>query len=293
MTSLRRTDILSLIHLRSDGRRPNEIRHMSCHLGALPPTTDCGSALPTSGCSGSALVSMGLTQVLCVVRGPCDVGRRSEELPDRATLEVTMRTTPFSPPGDRRVTNPSTDRRLIEQSHLLQTALSASILLHLFPKSKISVAVMVLADDGGRLEASINAATLALMDAGIPLKDMVCACSAGRWNAGGSDEIVVDLNRREIQAATGSAGGGGGAPGGGGTSDTIYLPVATMPQRGTVVLAQCESRLSGGAEAFGEVLEVAMKGCQMVMEIMAAAVRERGAGLWKAKEGKADVILVD
>mmetsp|Transcript_41155 Transcript_41155/g.87700 ORF Transcript_41155/g.87700 Transcript_41155/m.87700 type:complete len:289 (-) Transcript_41155:173-1039(-) len=287
MASTRRTDILSLIHLRSDGRRPHEIRHMSCHLGALPSTTACGSALPTSGCSGSSLVMMGLTQVLCVVRGPCDVGRRSEELPDRSTLEVNMRSTPFSPPGDRRNINPSTDRRLIEQSHLLQKALSASILLHLFPKSKISVTVMVLADDGGRLEAAINAATLALMDAGIPLKDMVCACSAGRWNAGGSDEIVVDLNRREIQAATGTGGGGGG------TSDTIYLPVAAMPQRGTIVLSQCESRLSGGAEAFGEVLEAAMGGCQMVMEVMAAAVRERGAGLWKAKEGKANVLLDD
>jgi|EP00970_Alexandrium_tamarense_P011106 exosome complex component RRP41 len=208
----------------------------------------------------------------------------------RATLEVTMRTSPFSPPGDRRVTNPTSDRRLIEQSHLLQTALSASILLHLYPKSKISVTVMVLADDGGRLEAAINAATLALIDAGIPLKDMVCACSAGRWSAGGSDEIVVDLNRREIQAANGTGGGGNE---GGGTSDTIYLPVAAMPQRGTVVLAQCESRLSGGAEAFGEVLEAAMGGCQMVMEVMAAAVRERGAGLWKAKEGNADVVLED
>ena len=145
---------------------------------------------------------------------------------------------------------------------------------------------MVLADDGGRLEAAINASTLALMDAGIPLKDMVCACSAGRWNAGGSDEIVVDLNRREIQAATGTGGGGG-------TSDTIYLPVATMPQRGTIVLSQCESRLSGGVEAFGEVLEAATGGCHMVMEVMAAAVRERGAGLWKAKEGKASVVLDD
>lgn len=202
-----------------------------------------------------------------------------------------MRTTPFSPPGDRRNVNPSTDRRLIEQSHLLQKALSASILLHLYPKSKISVTVMVLADDGGRLEAAINASTLALIDAGIPLKDMVCACSAGRWNAGGSDEIVVDLNRREIQAATGT--GGGGGAGSGGTSDTIYLPVATMPQRGTIVLSQCESRLSGGAEAFGEVLESAMGGCQMVMEVMAAAVRERGAGLWKAKEGKANVVVVE
>ena len=198
-----------------------------------------------------------------------------------------MRATPFSPPGDRRVTNPTTDRRLIEQSHLLQTALSASILLHLYPKSKITVTAMVLADDGGRLEAAINAATLALIDAGIPLKDMVCACSAGRWNAGGSDEIVVDLNRREILSATGMNGGGGG------TSDTIYLPVATMPQRGNVVLAQCESRLSGGAEAFGEVLDIAMRGCQMVMEVMAAAVREKGAGTWKAKEGKAEVIIAE
>lgn len=244
------------------------------------------------------MVTMGLTQVLCTVRGPCEVGRRNEELPDRATLEVTMRTAPFAPPCDRRSTNPTSDRRLIEQSHLLQKAMSASILLHLYPKSKISVTVMVLADDGGRLEAAINACTLALIDAGIPLKDMVCACSAGRWNAGGSDEIVVDLNRREIQAATGSGGGGGGGNnngggGGGGTSDTIYLPVATMPQRGTVVLSQCESRLSGGAEAFGEVLECARVGCEMVMEVMAAAVRERGAGLWKAKEGKAQIVLDD
>jgi exosome complex component RRP41 len=284
-SSTRRTDILSLIHLRSDGRRPHEIRHMTCHLGALPSTTACGSALPTSACSGSALVSMGLTQVLCIVKGPCDVGRRSDELSDRAVLDVSMQTTPFAPPGDRRNVNPTTDRRLIEQSHLLQKALSASILLHLYPKCKISVTVMVLADDGGRLEAAINAATLALIDAGIPLKDMVCACSAGRWNAGGSDTIVVDLNRREIQTATGLDGGGGGC------SDTIYLPVATMPQRGTIVLSQCESRLSGGAEAFAQVLDAAMVGCQMVMDVMAAAVRERGAGLWLAKEGKAQVLL--
>jgi ribonuclease PH len=89
-SSTRRTDILSLIHLRSDGRRPHEIRHMSCHLGALPSTTGCGSALPTSACSGSSLVTMGLTQVLCVVKGPCDVGRRSEELPDRYADKVDL-----------------------------------------------------------------------------------------------------------------------------------------------------------------------------------------------------------
>ena len=96
-SSTRRTDILSLIHLRSDGRRPHEIRHMSCHLGALPSTTACGSALPTSACSGSSLVTMGLTQVLCVVKGPCDVGRRNEELPDRYADEVATCSSSTSP----------------------------------------------------------------------------------------------------------------------------------------------------------------------------------------------------
>ena len=43
--------------------------------------------------------------------------------------------------------------------------------------------------------------------------------------------------------------------------------------------------------AFAQVLEAAMVGCQMVMDVMAAAVRERGAGLWLAKEGKAQVML--
>ena len=95
-------------------------------------------------------------------------------------------------------------RRLIEQSHLLQKALSASILLHLHPKSKISVAVTVLADDGRCLEVAINAATLALIDAGIPLKDMVCVCAAGQWDTTGDDGILVDLNRREIQNVTGA-----------------------------------------------------------------------------------------
>ena len=234
---------------------------------------------------------MGLTKVLCTVRGPCEVGRRSDEKVHGAIVEVNMKLAPFAPPGDRRTSNSMNDRRLIEQSHLLQKAMSAAILLHLYPKSSIVITVMVLADDGGRLEASINACTLALIDAGIALKDMVCACSAGRWSGGGNssggdeESIVVDLNRKEIQAAT------GGASSGGGTSDTIYLPVATMPQRGTVVLSQCESRLSGGAEAFEKVLECARRGCEMVMEVMAAAVRERGAGLWKAREGRASVVL--
>ena len=161
-------------------------------------------------------------------------------------VQVTILTAPFAPPGNRQNANPTTDCRLIKQSHLLQKALPALILLHLHPKSKISMKVTVLTNNDGRLEAAINAATLALIGAGIPLKDMVCPCVTGRWDATGDDGIGVDLNRREIQNAT------GGGTGGGSTSDTVCLPVAAMPQRGAVVLAQQRHGRADDSEAGGE-----------------------------------------
>lgn len=51
----------------------------------------------------------------------------------------------------------------------------------------------VLQSDGGNYCASINAATLALIDAGIPMKDIVCACSASFMK----ETPVVDINHQE------------------------------------------------------------------------------------------------
>jgi len=52
----------------------------------------------------------------------------------------------------------------------------------LFPRTQIDIYLQVLQADGGTRCAAINAATLALMDAGIPMKDFVVACSAGYIN---------------------------------------------------------------------------------------------------------------
>lgn len=265
MSSLRRTDLLALSHLRNDGRKPGEIRRMTCRIG---PLTASGSA------SGSALVQMGLTVALAIVRGPGECQRRSDELPDRAVLNVTVYSAPFAPAGDRRPTNASTDRRLVEQSNLIKRAMEAAILLHLYPRSCISIDVVILADDGGRLCAGINAATLALVDAAIPLRDMVCACSAGLASgagADGTDVELVDLNGLEARSFGGEA--------------AVHLPCASMPQRGTVVLAQCESRTP--LPTFERILAAAMEGCTAVFEIMQASVRERAAALLAARNGNA------
>lgn len=271
MSSLRRTDLLALANLRNDGRKPSEIRRTRIQMGPLS-----GGTTSSSGVSGSAIIQMGLTTALASVCGPTECSRRSEELSDKAFLEVNLRLAPFAPSGgDRRVVkNSSGDRMLSEQSHLIKRAMEAAVMLHLYPRAKIEINILIMADDGGRLCASINAATLALVDAGIPMKDMVCACSAGLGGEGG-DTTLVDLNRMERMSYGGES--------------AVYLPCAIMPQRGTLVLSQCESRLP--LKTFEKVLDAAVEGCEAIFEIMQASVRERAATLLAAHNGNMQVEL--
>lgn len=267
-SSLRRADLLALSNLRNDGRKPDEIRRLRVQLGCLGTNS-------TSG--GSALVEMGLTMALASVQGPMECARRADELPDRAVLEVTVRAAPFGWGTDRRMANPHTDRRLLEASQWVQRAMEATILLQLHPKSRIVIDIVILADDGGRLCAAVNAATLALMDSAIPLKDFCVACTAGLSASGDTttDATLVDLNRREESSS-------GGQP-------AVVLPCAMLPQRGTVVLAQCEARLPN-IETLQRVQAAAMEGCRAVFEIVQAAVRERATTLLAARQGHATVV---
>mmetsp|Transcript_5422 Transcript_5422/g.7889 ORF Transcript_5422/g.7889 Transcript_5422/m.7889 type:complete len:303 (+) Transcript_5422:177-1085(+) len=291
MTSLRRADLLTLSNLRNDGRKPNELRRMTIQMSPMDTTATCGSAL----------VQMGITTVLAYVDGPMDCARRADELTDRAILEVNVSTAPFAPSsGDRRTSNSSTDRRLIEQSSLLQKALEASVLLHLHPKTRVVVNVRVFADDGGRLCAAINAATLALVDAGIAMRDLVCACAVGSTDIGfqsiggvedDTDEddvediesndipILLDLNSQEISGGFQSSGGA-----------AAYLLCATMPQRNTLVLSQCESRLPS-IKVFERMLATGMDGCEEVFHIMRASLKERVGIVSAARRGTARIHL--
>jgi exosome complex component RRP41 len=67
----------------------------------------------------------------------------------------------------------------------------------------------------GTVQICINAATLAIIDAGIPMKDYVCACSAGCID----DEPILDLNHLE-------------------ESNTPELTVALLPKTDKITLLQ-------------------------------------------------------
>ena len=49
-------------------------------------------------------------------------------------------------------------------------------MLELYPKSEININIHILESDGSIITTILNAATLALMDAGISMRDMYCFC---------------------------------------------------------------------------------------------------------------------
>ena len=158
-------DFLSLSGLRADGRRPPEARKVRCAFGVLPHA------------DGSACFEQGNTKVLVTVRGPREVRRRSNAQHDRAILECTYQLAPFA--KVRHAKKRFTDRQALEAQIAVKQVFEQAIQCHLFPNSQIDINVMVLQTDGGAVCAAINAVTLAVQDAGIPMLDFVVACTAG------------------------------------------------------------------------------------------------------------------
>ena len=75
----------------------------------------------------------------------------------------------------------------------MRESLEPSLILSDYPRAVIDVFVEVLQADGGLRCAGINAASVALADAGINMRDLVSACASGRLG----DNIVLDINDLE------------------------------------------------------------------------------------------------
>ena len=71
------------------------------------------------------------------------------------------------------------DKRNLEVAATIEKCFQQVIMTHLFPRSQFNINIHVTQEDGGVLPAAINATTLALVDAGIPLNDMLVACVSG------------------------------------------------------------------------------------------------------------------
>ena len=155
-------------HKRVDGRALDEIRPLSCEVGLLPRT------------HGSALFTRGQTQVLSVAT----LGMISEEqVLDGIDTEESKRymhhyNFPAYSVGEAR-TSRGPGRREIGHGALAEKALVPVIpSKEEFPYA-IRVVSEVLSSNGSTSQASICGSTLALMDAGVPIKRPVAGISTG------------------------------------------------------------------------------------------------------------------
>jgi len=143
---------MNLAGLREDGRRAGELRQISAKLGL-------------GGChDGSCYLQMGQTRVLAQVFGPHEVDSRRNESHERCFINVEFTPAPFA--GLERKRRRPNDRKGVEISLAVQEALLAVVHGESYPHTQIDVFLTVLHDDGGRLPACLNAASMALVDAG-------------------------------------------------------------------------------------------------------------------------------
>ena len=155
-------------HKRPDGRKLDEIRPLSCEVGLLPRV------------HGSAIFTRGQTQVLSIAT----LGMVSEEqILDGLDEQTSKRYIhQYNFPGysvGEAKTSRGPGRREVGHGALAEKALVPVIpTVEEFPYT-IRVVSEVLSSNGSTSQASICGSTLALMDAGVPIKTPVAGISTG------------------------------------------------------------------------------------------------------------------
>ena len=222
--------------IRLDGRKVDELRPAKMEVGVLP------------NADGSAYLEQGRNKILVGVYGPKEAHPRHIAKQDRAVIQCRYHMAPFS--VDERK-SPAPSRRDVELSKVIREALEPAVFLEYYPRTSIQVFIEILQADGGTRCAGITTAALALADAGIPMKDLVVACAAGK--AGG--KIALDLMDTEDKV---------------GEAD---VPVAYMPNLDAITLLQMDGKLS--TDEFETAVNMAVEGCKKLYEVQKEALKAK------------------
>jgi exosome complex component RRP41 len=222
--------------IRLDGRKADELRPLKLEVGVL------------SNADGSAYIEHGKNKILAAVFGPREMHPKHLSRPDRMVLRCRYHMAPFSVQERK---SPAPSRREVELSKVIREALEPALFVELYPRTGIDVFVEVLQADGGTRCASITAASLAIADSGIPMRDLVVACAAGKVE----DTVVLDLFDAEDKL---------------GVAD---VPVAYMPNLNAVTLLQMDGILT--PEEFEKAVNMAMDGCKKIYGLQREALRTK------------------
>lgn len=213
--------------LRTDGRKLDDLRPIHLEVGNL------------SRADGSAYIEHGRNKIVAAVHGPRELHPRHLAQSDRALLRVIYRMATFSVSDRKR---PAPSRREHEISMVLRQALEPMLFLKMYPRAAIDVFIQVLEADGGSRCASATVASLALADAGIPMRGLVAGVAVGKIDG----KIAVDLS--DIEDKIGDA----------------DVPTVMAPERGEITLLQMDGKLT--KKELATALQMAEEGIHQIHE---------------------------
>jgi exosome complex component RRP41 len=221
---------------RYDGRKLDQLRPISIQAGVLRRA------------DGSAYVEWGSNKVMAAVYGPREVHPRHLQNPARAIVQARYNMASFSV-GERK--RPGPDRRSQEISKIISEALEAVVFVEQFPRTTVDVFIEVLQADAGTRCAGLTAASVALADAGVPMRDLVPSVASGKVE----DTVVCDLNKEEDNC---------------GQAD---VPSAILPRTGEFLLLQMDGHLT--YDELMQAIAYNQKACRYINELQKEALRKK------------------
>ncbi len=227
-----------VLKMRIDKRKYDELRPLEIKAGVIP------------NANGSAMVRMGKTIAVAAVYGPREMFPKFKQKSNKAVLNTLYTMVPFS--TTERV-RPGRSRRSMEICKVTRQALEPAIFLEEFPKSVIDVYINIIQADAGTRTAGINAASVALADAGIPMRDLVASVAGGKIGK----NFLVDLCMEEEEETEAD------------------VPVAYMPRTRQITLLQMDGDLP--KEDVKEIIKLAIKSIEKIYKEQRKALEAR----WK------------
>lgn len=225
---------------RWDGRGPRDMRPLKISAGVLERA------------DGSALVEWGRNKVLATVYGPREVFPKHKMDSSKAIINFRYAMATFSNVDEH--SRAGQNRRAQEISKVSRHVFENVVLVNQFPRTMIDISCEVLQSDGGTRIAAIVAASVALVDAGIPCKDLVSGVSVGRVNG----QLVLDVDKYEDNF---------------GESD---IPIVFSKRTGEVLLFQADGMLT--KKELETAFEWADEAATGVREKQEQALRDRYGG---------------
>jgi len=226
---------------RTDGRAYDEMREIKAKAGVI------------KNADGSAMFSFGDSIAIAAVYGPRQLHPQHLQDPSKCLLRCTYDMLSFSV-NERKKPGPS--RRSTEISYVTGKALEPVLQLDAYPNTVIDVFISIIQADASTRCAGINAASIALANAGLPMSELVTAVSMGKV----AGNILVDLSKDEEDYR------------GEKIKETTDIPVAYLPRSDKISLLQLDGRIK--VAELREAIKAAKKACLKINEIQREALKK-------------------